>query len=116
VLNNLAWISQQQGDLPRARTLATRAYLLSPSPQSADTLGWIILAQGQTSNAVALLREAAKGPTQDPAIQYHLAAALAKDGQKDAAVTLLRTLVTKPAAGFNDRPQAVTLLSQLSAP
>ena len=116
VLNNLAWISQQQGDLPRARALAAQAYALRPSPQSADTLGWIILAQGQASDAVALLKEAAKGPTADPAIQYHLAAALAKDGQKDAAVTLLKALVAEPAAGFNEKPQAVALLSQLSAP
>lgn len=115
-LNNLAWIKQQQGDLAGARALAARAYLLGPSPQSADTLGWIILAQGQVGDALALLREAANGLPQDPAIHYHLAAALAKDGQKEAAVTLLKTVAASPAAGFDERPQAARLLTELSVP
>jgi tetratricopeptide (TPR) repeat protein len=115
-LNNLAWVLQRQGDLSRARTLAARGYLLRPSPQSADTLGWIILAQGEVGDALALLREAASGRPQDPAIHYHLAAALAKDGQKDAAVTLLKTVAAGPAAGFDEKPQAAKLLAELSAP
>ncbi len=113
-LNNLAWVSQQQGDLATARTLAARAYLLSQTPQSADTLGWIILAQGQPTDAVALLREAANGRPADPAIQYHLAAALARDGNKDAAVALLKPLIDKPAAGFGEKPQAAKLLAELA--
>jgi putative PEP-CTERM system TPR-repeat lipoprotein len=115
-LNNLAWVLHRQGDLPRARALAARAYLLSPSPQSADTLGWIILAQGQIGDALALLREAANGRPEDTAIHYHLAAALAKDGQKDAALTLLKTVAAGAAAGFDEKPQAAKLLSELSAP
>ena len=63
-LNNLAWISQQQGDLAQARALAARAYLLGPAPQTADTLGWIVLAQGHAADALALLREAANGQPQ----------------------------------------------------
>jgi tetratricopeptide (TPR) repeat protein len=113
-LNNLAWISQQQGDLAAARTLASRAYLLSKTPQAADTLGWIILAQGQPADAVALLREAASALPADPAIQYHLAAALARDGNKDAAVALLKPLIDKPAAGFGEKPQAAKLLAELA--
>ncbi len=114
-LNNLAWISQQQGDLAQARTYASRAYLLLPSPQSADTLGWILLAQDQVPGAVALLREASNGQPNDAGIRYHLAAALARDGQKAQAVTLLKALLDQGTApAFSEKPQAVKLLSDLS--
>ncbi len=113
-LNNLAWVTQQEGDLPHARALASRAYLLRSAPQSADTLGWIILAQGQSAGALALLREAAAGLPGDPAIHYHLAAALARDGDKDAAVAMLKPLLDKPGAGFAEKPQAAKLLAELT--
>ncbi len=116
-LNNLAWICQQQGDLAQAHMFASRAYLLLPSPQSADTLGWVLLAQGKVPDALALLREASNGQPRDGAIRYHLAAALARDGQKGQAVTLLKALLdqgtTSPA--FSEKPQAVKLLSDLSS-
>jgi tetratricopeptide (TPR) repeat protein len=115
-LNNLAWVSQQQGDLEKALTLAARANLVGPSPQSADTLGWILLAQGRTADAVALLREAALGQPQDGAIAYHLASALARAGQKTEAVTLLKAVAANPAQGFDEKPQAAKLLTELSAP
>jgi putative PEP-CTERM system TPR-repeat lipoprotein len=113
-LNNLAWVTQQEGDLTHANALATRAYLLRRSPQSADTLGWILLAQGRSADAVALLRGAANAAPGDPAIHYHLAAALARDGQKDAAVALLKPLVDEPGVGFGEKPQATKLLAELS--
>jgi tetratricopeptide (TPR) repeat protein len=113
-LNNLAWVTQQQGDVNHAHALATRAYLLRRSPQSADTLGWILLAQGNPAGAVALLREAANSAPGDMTIHYHFAVALARDGQKDAAVALLKSLVDKPDAGFAEKPQAAKLLAELS--
>ena len=45
-LNNLAWVNQQSKD-PQARSLAERAYMLAPSPQTADTLGYIFATQGR---------------------------------------------------------------------
>jgi Flp pilus assembly protein TadD len=115
-LNNLAWVNQNQGDLTKAHALAARSYLLSPSPQSADTLGWILVAQNEVADAISLLREAHTGAPQDPAIKYHLASALAQSGQKTEAVTLLQALATAPATGFEEKPKAAALLTQLSAP
>ena len=115
VLNNLAWISQQQGDLAHARELAARAYLLGPTPATADTLGWIVLAQGHAPDAVALLREAASGQPGDPAIQYHLAAALAAAGQKSEAAALLKAALEKPGTEFIEKPQAARLLADLAS-
>ena len=36
-----------------------QAYLLMPGPQTADTLGWILVAEGAIDSAVVLLRQAA---------------------------------------------------------
>ena len=47
-LNNLAWVYQQQGD-KRAEQIAQQAYMLSPSGQTADTLGWILISNGDTT-------------------------------------------------------------------
>jgi len=113
-LNNLAWVRQQQGDLPAARTLAERAHLLAPAPQTADTLGWIVLAQGDVSDALTLLRSAALGRQNDPAIAYHYAAALARDGQKEAAVTKLKA-VLGDTVRFDEKPQAAKLLADLQS-
>jgi tetratricopeptide (TPR) repeat protein len=113
-LNNLAWVRQQQGDLPGARALAMRAYLLQPDASTADTLGWIVLAQGDAANALPLLRAAAQGRA-EPAIAYHYAAALARSGQTAAAVATLRPLLAEGARGFDEKPQAARLLAELGS-
>ena len=60
-LNNLAWVLQLRG-VERARSMAQRAYTLAPSPESADTLGWVMTARGDAQGAVALLRQASQAP------------------------------------------------------
>jgi cellulose synthase operon protein C len=114
-LNNLAWIRQQQGDLADARSLAARAHLLRPTPQTTDTLGWIVLEQGDVSDALTLLRTAAHDLPSNPAITYHYAAALARDGQKEAAVTRLKELLGNSNVRFDEKPQAAKLLAELQS-
>src|SRR5439155_12219020 len=47
-LNNLAWLYQREGDLAKARELAERAFAAAPAAaQIDDTLGWILVAQGE---------------------------------------------------------------------
>jgi len=110
-LNNLAWVYQLRGDR-RARPLAEKAYLLMPSPQTADTLGWILLAEGAVDPAVILLRQAATDLPNDPRIQYHFGAALARAGQKAEAVRIL-TPVAENTATFDEKAEARKLLDQL---
>jgi predicted Zn-dependent protease len=114
-LNNLAWIRQHDGDLPGARELATRAYLLRPTPATGDTLGWIVLAQGDVSDALPLLRDAAQDAHASPAIVYHYAAALARAGQKEAAVTRLKALLGNADVRFAEKPEATKLLADLQS-
>ena len=112
-LNNLAWVFQQRGN-PEALPTAQRAYLLSPTPESADTLGWILAAKGDPKAGLPLLQQANAARPTDPSIRYHLAVALDGAGQKAEAVKLLETLAAEPAA-FDDKVAAKKLLDQLKA-
>lgn len=112
-LNNLAWMYQAKGD-PRARGLAQRAYLLAPSGDTSDTLGWIMAKEGDARAALPLLQTAALQRPNDKAVKYHLAVALGEAGKRDEAARTLETLLTD-AAGFGDRDAALALLSQIKA-
>lgn len=112
-LNNLAWSLQEQGK-PGALGFARRAFLATPSPDVADTLGWILASRGQAADALPLLEQAAKGKPHDPSVQYHLALALAGLGQKPKAEQILDKVVRGPVA-FADKPKAQALLEQLKA-
>ncbi len=111
-LNNLAWLYQQKGD-DRARNLAQRAYMRAPTPETADTLGWIMVGQGDAKSAVRLLEQSSQQRPDDPALKYHLAVALNSTGRKEEAVKLLQPLVSRPDA-FADRPAARKLLQALT--
>jgi Flp pilus assembly protein TadD len=113
-LNNLAWIYSQRDD-KRARALAQRAYLLAPSPQAADTLGWILTRAGDAGLGTLLLRRAAQQLTRDPAVQYHLAVALKASGHAADASAVLGALLAK-AGPFDERDRARALQAELAAP
>lgn len=84
-LNNLALAYQKLGDA-RALPTAEQAYKLADAqPNVIDTLAWILVDQGQAARAVDLLRKAQGLAPDAQAIRYHLAAALAAAGQREAA-------------------------------
>ncbi len=109
-LNNLAWVYDARHD-PRALDTARRAYALQPTPERADTLGWLMLHADAPGPALRLLQEAAV-PPDNPAGRYHLAVALKQLGRKDEAATVLRALAADPAE-FSDKPAARALLTEL---
>ena len=113
-LNNLAWIYQQKGDV-QAQALAHKAYLLSPTPQVADTLGWILTIQGKPDVALMLLRQASTQLITDGTVQFHYASALNAVGKKDEAVSVLRPIVLGNAT-FDEKPAAKRLFDELSVP
>jgi predicted Zn-dependent protease len=112
-LNNLAWAYQELGD-KRALAMGRRAFLLQPSPQSADTLGWILLKQGDARDAMPLLVQAANSLKADPSVQFHLAAALKETGKRDEAIASLAKLVDLIPA-FDEQPDARRMLQELQA-
>jgi len=112
-LNNLAWLYQQKGNLKRARELAERALVVSPQSGTVeDTLGWILLAQGETDKAVAHLIAANDKAHDVPTVQYHLAVALQRVGRTVDARTMLEGLLGS-GASFADKPAAEKLLAEL---
>ncbi len=111
-LNNLAALYQQQKN-PRALATAEKAYKLSPNNAAVqDTLGWILVEQGQAKRALPLLKAAA---TQQPGIatlRYHYAVALVQTGAKSEARAELEQLLTKTPT-FPEASAAKALLGSL---
>ena len=80
----------QEGD-ERALLLARRAYENAPgNPEIADTFGWILLANGENSEAVSVLSESARSLPNNPTVQYHLGIAHMESGSTALAKKALR--------------------------
>jgi len=69
--------------------------------------------EGKTDQAYDLIREAANKLPDNAEVQYHLAAVLAKKGDKDEAVKLLRKAVSGQLPA-SVKPEAQKLLEQLT--
>jgi Tfp pilus assembly protein PilF len=111
-LNNLAWLYQQEKD-PHALEYAEKANQLAPdNPGVLDTLGWILVEQGDTKRGLPLLQKASSLAPQAAEVHYHYAAGLAKAGDKTKARKELEQLLAtgKPFPHIED---AKALLKQL---
>lgn len=94
-LNNLAYLYQLEAD-KRARPAAEQALKLAPDqPAIQDTLGWILVQQGQAPQGLVLLRKAINTVPANPAIRYHYAVALARTGDKAAAQKEFESILHK---------------------
>jgi Flp pilus assembly protein TadD len=94
-LNNLAWAYQQEKD-PRALGTAEQAYKVAgDNPGVMDTLGWMLVEQGNTTRAVPLLQKASGLSPDSPEIRYHLAVSLHKSGDKQGARKELNQLLAQ---------------------
>lgn len=111
-LNNLASLYQKEKD-PRALQFAEQAYQLAPEhPAILDTLGWILVEQGNTGRGLPLLQKAANLAPKAGEIRYHYVLGLVKSGDKPKArQELERLLATKET--FPQIEEAKTLLKQL---
>ena len=98
---------------PHPAVPSGRAVAAAPrSPNIDDTLGWILLAQGETDRALTYLTVASISAPTNPDIQYHLAVALNRTGRTADAQATLETLLGSGAA-FSDKAEAERLLQQL---
>jgi putative PEP-CTERM system TPR-repeat lipoprotein len=90
-LNNYANLLLSLGDRS-ARGIAERAVQIDPKNASyADTLGWILVQQGDTDQGLRYLRDARLRTPQNGHIRLHLAYALAKAGRMTEAREELST-------------------------
>lgn len=112
-LNNLAWLYSSSNPA-RAEELGRRALALAPQSTAVlDTLGWILFNRDKTSEALPMLEKAATVAAQDPAIQYHYARVLAKEGDAARAREVVQRALASSAA-FDQRADAERLLKELS--
>jgi cellulose synthase operon protein C len=111
-LNDLA-VSYQYIKDKRALPMAERAYKLeSTNPKVMDTLGWVVLENGNIERAVDLLKKSVALAPNSPEMRYHLGIALIKYGDKKGAKTQLEYLLaTKPI--FPSRAEVNALLAQI---
>ncbi len=111
-LNNLAWLYQQEKD-PRALEYAEKANQLTPeNPAILDTLGWILVEQGNTSRGLPLLQKASSLAPKAAEIQYHLVLGLVKSGDKTKARKELEQLLATGKT-FSKIDEARVLLKQM---
>ena len=116
-LNNLAWLYQQRGDLAKARELAEKAVAVAPPSAPAtgmikDTLGWVLLAQGDIQAALPHLEAARAALPGNPEIQYHVAVALQRSGRVSDARAMLEKLLSS-GMSFTSKADAEKLLDEL---
>lgn len=112
VLNNLANVQWQLKD-PRALQTAERAFKLAPGePVVLDTLGWMLVQQGQMDAGLQHLREARLRDPANPEIRYHLGWALAKSGRSAEARQELDAAL-QPGVAFPGAEAAQILRAEL---
>jgi putative PEP-CTERM system TPR-repeat lipoprotein len=113
ILNNLAWLYHRQGD-PRALETARAAYRITPTNAGVlDTLGWILVEQGEAAEGILYLREAQARTAREPLVRYHLGAALARLGRTDEARRQLEEAL-RLAPAFRGADEARRLLAEIA--
>jgi putative PEP-CTERM system TPR-repeat lipoprotein len=111
-LNNLATAYHQEKN-PLALEYAEKAYQLAPdSPAILDTLGWILVEQGNTERGLPLLKKAVSLVPEVGEIRYHLAFGLVKSGDKPKARKELEQLLGT-GKNFPAIDEARALLKQI---
>jgi putative PEP-CTERM system TPR-repeat lipoprotein len=112
LLNNFAWASGQIKD-PKAIEYAEKASKLAPdNPAVLDTLGSLLVENGDTARGVEALQKATTIAPDSPAIRLNLARALMKSGQKDAARKELNKLA-KLGDKFPQQAEVTKLIQAL---
>jgi Flp pilus assembly protein TadD len=96
-------------------TTARRAQQLAPDvPQINDTLGWILVENGEAEAALPYLREAVARQSDDPSLRYHLAVALHRLGRDVESAQELQIAVQQYDVDFAERSEAESLLDRLA--
>ena len=90
-----------------------KAAALAPSSGPVeDTLGWVLLAQGDTEKALSHLEAATVASPGNPDIRYHVAVALGRAGRTNDARAVLEKLLGS-GMPFANKADAEKLLGEL---
>lgn len=113
ILNNMANIYADK-DIDKALAYSQDALNISSnSAPLLDTYGWLLVSANQLEKGLDTLRRAYAVNSEDPTIQYHIAATLEKLGKKEEAKQeLLRNNTLEKA--FADKAEAEALYNRLN--
>lgn len=112
-LNNIALVYQQQKNA-RAVEYAEKAFNVAPENAAVlDTLGGILVEQGNLTRGIQLLQKAVTLAPEAPGIRFHLAQGLFKLGDKAKARKELEQLLAS-GKSFEQADEARSLLKQLN--
>lgn len=115
VFNNLAMIHAED-DVPKALQLARRAHEIAPdSAAISDTLGWLLVQEGQAAEGLLHLRNAHLRAASDRDIRYHIASALVALDRHDEARQELKDILSDDHP-FDGRDAALALREQIGIP
>ena len=106
LLNYLGYAYADQGrNLTEARSMIERAVLQRPQDGSIiDSLGWVMLLQGETAPALKQLERAVELEPEDPVVNGHLGDALAAMGRmREAEFQWRRALILNPEPQERER-------------
>jgi cellulose synthase operon protein C len=111
--NNLAWLYQMKKDA-RALPLAEALHRRAPRDANvSDTLAWILVQNGESGRALALLERVAAAPTAPPDARYHLAVALKSQGRLQEARRTLEALLGE-GKPFDGMAESKALMKELA--
>jgi len=112
--NNLATLAlERKQDLGAAEGWARKAVEIGPDVADFhDTLGWVLRARGQGTQALSALRQAARLAPKNPEILYHLAVVYAEAGDKGNAKAALTRALRTPGS-FPSSAAAKKLLASV---
>ncbi|WP_229953868.1 tetratricopeptide repeat protein [Parasphingorhabdus litoris] len=113
IMNNSALVQLELGNKAQAVSFARAALALTPDdPNVLDTLGWTLLQSGQDKGeALQMLRQASSRAPGNLEIRWHLANALAANGQAAEAKRVIASL--KAFASAEQQAQIDQLLAKL---
>ncbi len=108
-LNGLALNLAESGDVAQAKTYAERAYAIDQhNSTTQDIYGWILVLNKETGKGLPLLQQALAALPNDPAVLYHLGAALVQTGKQDEGRSYLkRALATAPPENIRAKVQSL---------
>jgi Flp pilus assembly protein TadD len=114
--NNLAWLLLQEDRIDTALTHAQKARELAPNdPEIMDTLGMVLFRKGNYRAAERLFEDATDRLPQNLDVQFHLAQASAKSGNREKAKQILIHILNPENSKmpFPSRESAQRLLDEL---
>lgn len=98
VLNDLAWVLQEKGQLDEAEAMVREALKANGKMAVAwDTLGMVLMKRGKFPEAVEAFQQALALVPDAPMVQFHLAVLCDKQGEARKALELIESLLARPA-------------------